>query len=118
MSCVPYPDRDDFMIQGLSFDEITARIHPDAQVIGVACMFSTLWPLVNKMAWAIREKFPNAWMVLGGEHGTAVPENVLKVSPFDAIVLGRGRGHGGRVAPRAARRPRAVAGQGHRVQGR
>jgi len=32
----PYPDRDDFMIQGLSFDEITARIHPDAEVIGVA----------------------------------------------------------------------------------
>ncbi len=27
----PYPDRDDFMIQGLPFDEITARIHPDAE---------------------------------------------------------------------------------------
>ena len=26
----PYPDRNDFMIQGLSFDEITARIHPDS----------------------------------------------------------------------------------------
>jgi hypothetical protein len=86
----PYPDRDDFMIQGLSFDEITARIPPDADVIGVACMFSTLWPLVNKLAWAVREKFLHAWMVLGGEHGTAVPENVLKGSPFDAVVLGEG----------------------------
>ena len=28
----PYPDRDDFMIQRLSFDEITARVHPDVQV--------------------------------------------------------------------------------------
>jgi hypothetical protein len=26
----PFPDRDDFMIHGLSFDEITSRIHPDA----------------------------------------------------------------------------------------
>jgi hypothetical protein len=26
----PFPDRDDFMIQGLRFDEITSRIHPDA----------------------------------------------------------------------------------------
>ena len=26
----PYPDGDDFMIQGLSFDEMTSRIHPDA----------------------------------------------------------------------------------------
>ncbi|HWM78847.1 MAG TPA: hypothetical protein VNS56_14810, partial [Methylomirabilota bacterium] len=28
----PYADRDDFMIQGLSFDEITTRIHPDTDV--------------------------------------------------------------------------------------
>jgi anaerobic magnesium-protoporphyrin IX monomethyl ester cyclase len=34
----PYSDRGGFMIQGLSFDEITARIDPDALVIGVACM--------------------------------------------------------------------------------
>jgi hypothetical protein len=27
----PYPDRDDFMIQGLSFGGITARIHPKAE---------------------------------------------------------------------------------------
>jgi len=27
----PDPDRDNFMIQGLSFDEITASIHPDAE---------------------------------------------------------------------------------------
>jgi hypothetical protein len=32
---------------------------------------------VNKLAWAVREKFSIAWMVLGREHGTAVPENVL-----------------------------------------
>ena len=29
----PYPDRDDLMIEGLSFDEITARIHPDTTVV-------------------------------------------------------------------------------------
>jgi radical SAM superfamily enzyme YgiQ (UPF0313 family) len=62
----PYPDRADFMIQGAV----------------------QLWPLANKLAWAVREKFPHAWMVLGGEHGTAVSEHALKVSPFDAVVLG------------------------------
>src|SRR3970282_750744 len=54
----PYPDRDDFMIQWLSFEEITARVHPDTTVHGVPCMFSTLWPLVNKLAWAVRGQFP------------------------------------------------------------
>jgi radical SAM superfamily enzyme YgiQ (UPF0313 family) len=53
-------------------------------------MFSTLWPLTNRLAWAIREKFPDAWLVLGGEHGTAVPEHVLRTSAFDAVVLGEG----------------------------
>jgi hypothetical protein len=28
----PYPDRDNFIIQGPVFDEITSRVHPDAQV--------------------------------------------------------------------------------------
>ena len=28
--------------------------------------------------------------MLGGEHGTAVPEHVLGTSPFDVVVLGEG----------------------------
>lgn len=35
----PDPVRDDFMIQGLSFDEITARIHPDAEDTRYATWF-------------------------------------------------------------------------------
>ena len=35
----PYPDRDDFMIQRLSFDEITSRVHPDARVTRYAKRF-------------------------------------------------------------------------------
>jgi radical SAM superfamily enzyme YgiQ (UPF0313 family) len=71
-------------------DEIVRRIPPESDVIGLSCMFSTLWPLTNRLALRIREKFPNALMVLGGEHGTAVPDNALSVSPFDVVVLGEG----------------------------
>ena len=53
-------------------------------------MFSTLWPLTNRVAHAIRESSPSALLVLGGEHGTAVPEHVLGTSPFDVVVLGEG----------------------------
>ncbi len=85
-----YPDRADFMVQGLSFDEIVGRIAPETTIIGLNCMFSTLWPLTNRLALRVREKFPHALMVLGGEHGTAVPDHVLTHSPFDVVVLGEG----------------------------
>jgi radical SAM superfamily enzyme YgiQ (UPF0313 family) len=86
----PYPDREDFLVQGLTLDEILARIDPDTDVVGISCMFSTLWPLTNRVARAVREKFPASLLVLGGEHGTAVPEHVLATSPFDVVVLGEG----------------------------
>jgi radical SAM superfamily enzyme YgiQ (UPF0313 family) len=86
----PYPDRADFMVQGLSFEETVARIPADTDVVGISCMFSTLWPLTQRLAQAVRARFPAALLVLGGEHGTAVPEHVLSVSPFDVVVLGEG----------------------------
>ena len=76
-SISPYPDRDDMVVQGLSIDEIVERVPPDTGVVGLACMFSTLWPLTRRVADAIRERFPEALFVLGGEHGTAVPNHVL-----------------------------------------
>lgn len=86
----PYADRADFMVQGLSPDEIVARIPAETDVIGIGCMFSTLWPLTHRLAGAVRRRFPRALMVLGGEHGTAVPDHVLASSPFDVVVLGEG----------------------------
>jgi len=86
----PYPQRSDFMVQGLSFDEIAERIPSDTRLIGIPCMFSTLWPLTRDLAFRIRAAFPNALMILGGEHCTAVPELSLRTSPFDVVVLGEG----------------------------
>src|SRR5580700_9582573 len=45
----PYPRRTDFMIQGLSFDEIAQRIPKATRIIGLSCMFSTLWPLTRDL---------------------------------------------------------------------
>jgi anaerobic magnesium-protoporphyrin IX monomethyl ester cyclase len=86
----PYPRRPDFMVQGLSFEEIVRRIPAGSRVIGVSCMFSTLWPLTRELAACIRAHFPDAVLVLGGEHGTAVPELALRTSDFDVAVLGEG----------------------------
>ena len=89
-SISPYPLRNDFMIQGLSFDQIAARIPVDTKIIGLSCMFSTLWPLTRDLAGHIRKSFPDALMTLGGEHGTAVPELALRSSVFDVVLQGEG----------------------------
>lgn len=85
-----YEMRSDMKVQGLTTAEIVARIPEDTDIIGMACMFSTLWPITRTLAAAARARFPRALMVLGGEHGTAVPEHVLRTSVFDVVALGEG----------------------------
>ncbi|MDP6786459.1 MAG: radical SAM protein [Rhodospirillales bacterium] len=86
----PYPERKDFLVQGLTVDEIVARIPSDTDIVGFSCIFSSVWPLTRGVAHAVRHRFPKALLVLGGEHGTAVPEYSLREGPFDVIVLGEG----------------------------
>ena len=97
-----YPARTDFMLQGLGFDEIIGRIPADTHLIGLTCMFSTLWPLTRDLAQHIRKSFPDALIVLGGEHGTAVSELVLRTSAINLVVLGEGEETMVRVAERVA----------------
>ncbi len=86
----PYKARKDLMVQGLSVPEIVGRLHPSTDVVGISCTFSTFWPLTREVVGAIREARPGVRIVLGGEHGTAVPENVLRTSKVDIVVLGEG----------------------------
>ena len=85
-----YPTRDNFRIQGMKLDDIIRRIPPETRVIGLHCNFSHLWPLTRMVAERARDAFPDALIVLGGEHGTAVYEHVLGNSPIDVVVSGEG----------------------------
>lgn len=85
-----YRDYPGMKIQGLTENQILERISPETDIIGISCMFSTLWPITRSLAQCLRERFPGALLVLGGEHGTAVPENVLRTSAFDIVALGEG----------------------------
>jgi radical SAM superfamily enzyme YgiQ (UPF0313 family) len=78
------------LLHGLRVAEIVARIDRDADVIGVACMFSVEWPVVADLIAAIRAAFPVALIVLGGEHVSACPEMTLSACPADVGVLGEG----------------------------
>jgi len=86
----PFPMRNDFMLQGLTIDEIVDRIPIETKVVGITCLFSTSWPIVRTVLERVRERFPDALLVAGGEHVTAVPEHALEDSPADVLVLGEG----------------------------
>ncbi len=76
---------------GLSDKEAISLIPNDTQVIGVSCMFSLEWPFVRDLINGVRKEFPDAIIVAGGEHMTALPEYSLRDSgQLDYVVLGEG----------------------------
>lgn len=80
-----------YQCQGLTFDEILDRIPPDTAVIGVSAMFSGEWPITRDLIGAIRARCPQALIVAGGEHVTALTEYCLNDSPaIDVCVRGEG----------------------------
>ncbi len=77
--------------QGLSFDDIIARIVPDTDILAVSIMFSQEWPLIRSLINRIRETYPYLTIIAGGEHITALAEFSLR----DCAALdfcGRGEG--------------------------
>ncbi len=75
---------------GLSNEEIVGRIRTDTDFIGIGNMFSHNWPMVRELIRAIRIRFPQAPIILGGEHPTSLPQFVLETSATDVCVLGEG----------------------------
>jgi len=86
----PFDYREDLMVQGLDAAEIVKRVDPSTDILGLTCTFSTFWPLARDTIYALRRSFPEATIILGGEHGTAVPEDVLRSSDVDVVILGEG----------------------------
>ncbi|KIL97730.1 Radical SAM domain protein [Paramagnetospirillum magnetotacticum MS-1] len=79
-----------YWAQGLTIDEIVARIPEDTEVIGFSVMFSGEWPVQRDLIRAVRIRFPHAFLVGGGEHITALTEYSIRDSGLDACVLGEG----------------------------
>jgi len=85
-----YPFKEKFRLRGLTVEEIVNRIPVDTDIIGISCMFTSLWPVVTEIAKEIKLAFPNSVLILGGEHGTGNPEHALTSAPFDLVVMGEG----------------------------
>lgn len=80
-----------FQVQGLGLESALRRIDPRSDIIGVTIMFSQEWPFVRDFLHQIRARFPNATLVVGGEHVTALSEFSLGDCPaIDYAVSGEG----------------------------
>lgn len=79
------------MRQGLSNEDVINRIAPDVKIIGVSCMFSQDWTLCRDLINDIKIKFPDSYIISGGEHITCMYEYSFQdCSSLDCCVLGEG----------------------------
>jgi radical SAM superfamily enzyme YgiQ (UPF0313 family) len=81
----------EYRIRGISVKEILEKIPSNFKWIGISCMFTQDWPFNKELINEIKKTFPDKPIVVGGEHVTAVPEDILNDCPaIDICVLGEG----------------------------
>ncbi len=82
---------DDIYINGLSIEQTLSKISNDTELIGFSCMFTVDWIYLKDLINAASYLFPNATIIAGGEHVTALPELCLEdCAALRACVMGEG----------------------------
>ncbi|MEO8647788.1 MAG: radical SAM protein [Acidobacteriota bacterium] len=80
-----------YKIQGMEENASIKLIDPATDIIGITIMFSQEWPQVRDYITRVRDAFPEATIIVGGEHPTAMPEYTLRDCPaIDLLVRGEG----------------------------
>jgi len=88
---VYYFGRKNLYVNGLTPQEIIERVPEDIQFICVSFPFSHEWPFAKQICNQLKDSFPKAIIMGGGEHITAMPEFSLKdCLAIDYAVLGEG----------------------------
>lgn len=76
---------------GLDAQTIASRVPADVELIGVSCMFSVEWLYDVEVLEALRARFPEVPIIVGGEHVNACCEYILEsCAAVDVCVLGEG----------------------------
>lgn len=87
----PFEGAKDISVQGVSFDQMFEDLDDHYDLIGVTVMFSNNWLVNRQLLNKLKEHYPKAIVVAGGEHISALPEYFLKdCSGLDIVVSGEG----------------------------
>lgn len=82
---------DAISVNGISYETLAQLIPADTEIIGFTFMFSNNWLLYRKLIEVIGDKFPQAIIIAGGEHISALPEFCLRQAKnLTACVIGEG----------------------------
>lgn len=82
---------DNYTRYGLSDEEILQKVEelkPD--VVGISNMWTAYSGDCHRVAKAIKESYPELFIVFGGSHPSEFPELVLKDKNVDLVVMGEG----------------------------
>jgi radical SAM superfamily enzyme YgiQ (UPF0313 family) len=77
-------------LRGLAVPQVVEAIPGEVDAIGVSSMFSCQWVVTRELLSQIKQRFPRVPLILGGEHGTGLPELSLAQAPVDFVVMGEG----------------------------
>ena len=83
------PLRDGYVEVGIPLEEVGARIEefgPD--MVGISCNFSVMVNSMNETACLAKELCPSAVIVVGGNHPTSMPEEVMENGAIDFVLMG------------------------------
>jgi len=83
------PLRDGYVEVGIPLEEVGARIEefgPD--MVGISCNFSVMVNSMNETACLAKELCPSAVIVVGGNHPTSMPEEVMDNEAIDFVLMG------------------------------
>lgn len=82
---------DDYVLNGLSHEEINQRILPGTQAIGLSCMFSMNWIQDRALIDIVGASHPDILIFAGGEHINAAADFSLRQTKYLKVcVLGEG----------------------------
>jgi len=71
--------------------EIARLVRDPYDLVGISCYSSFEYIKVMALAGRLRQILPRAWIVAGGYHPTACPDDFLRQgSPFDYVIAGDG----------------------------
>lgn len=81
----------DLTVQGWDVDEIVERLPPNLDVLGIGNIFLHELRFLQKLLPAIKARFPQLILILGGENATGMWEDLLRLLPeVSGCILGEG----------------------------
>ncbi|WP_027359321.1 B12-binding domain-containing radical SAM protein [Desulforegula conservatrix] len=76
---------------GYGFENIAKRAaETGAFLVGISSLFTAYSEVALQTAKSIKSVMPDAYIVMGGHHATAIPEHLLENSYVDFVITGEG----------------------------